>query len=421
MPSKKCKHGKFSCKECRTSDYCEHDRIKSQCKDCGGSNICKHGRQRASCKDCHGSQICEHGLQKGNCVACHGKNICKHNKMKQKCKECNGSSICVHDRMRSVCKECHGGSICKHGNYRTRCKECHGSSICEHGIMKSTCRKCKGSRFCEHGKLKQNCKDCHGSNICEHNVFKAMCKKCHGSRICKHNNVKDRCKECHGVGICQHEKLKQVCSICNGCKHHKLKKFCRECGGNALCKSPWCETIATKKFKYYCLFCFVHLFPDEPIARNYRTKEKIIVDYVTSEFNEYTWITNKKVQDGCSKRRPDLLVDLGDQVVIIEIDENQHIDYDCSCENKRLMELSKDVGHRPIVFIRFNPDGYINNEGTKIKSCWTTNTKGFTIVRKIDEPKWNKRLTQLKEQIKYWCENKTDKTVEVIQICYDEK
>ena len=35
--------------------------------------------------------------------------------------------------------------------------------------------------------------------------------------------------------------------------------------------------------------------------------------------------------------------------------------------NKRLMELSQDVGFRPIVFIRFNQDGY------KITSCWYIN------------------------------------------------
>jgi len=35
--------------------------------------------------------------------------------------------------------------------------------------------------------------------------------------------------------------------------------------------------------------------------------------------------------------------------------------------NNRLMELSQDVGFRPIVFIRFNQDGY------KITSCWYIN------------------------------------------------
>jgi len=72
---------------------------------------------------------------------------------------------------------------------------------------------------------------------------------------------------------------------------------------------------------------------------------------------------------------------LGYQIVIIEVDENQHIDYDCSCENKRIMELSQDLDHRPIVFIRFNPDEYDNKENI-ISSCWGKNTKGICVVKK---------------------------------------
>ena len=73
-------------------------------------------------------------------------------------------------------------------------------------------------------------------------------------------------------------------------------------------------------------------------------------------FWEVHWIADKIVNTDYSKRRPDLLLDLGYQILIVEIDENQHIDYDYSCENKRIMELSQDTGHRPIIFIRFNQD-----------------------------------------------------------------
>ena len=67
-------------------------------------------------------------------------------------------------------------------------------------------------------------------------------------------------------------------------------------------------------------------------------------------------IHDKRVEGGCSKRRPDLLLDLGSHIIIVEIDKNKHNDYDCMCEHKRLMEISMDLSHRPIVFIRFNPD-----------------------------------------------------------------
>jgi hypothetical protein len=208
----------------------------------------------------------------------------------------------------------------------------------------------------------------------------------------------------------------------NTCEHNKILQLCRICDGSDLCVSGFCDTMKNPKYENYCLRCFIHLFPDKPNTRNYKTKEKNVSDFVISSFKDFSWITDKKVQDGCSKRRPDLLLDLGFQIIIIEIDENQHNNYDCSCENKRLMEISKDVGHRPIVFIRFNPDDYINENNENIKSCWKINNKGIIQIQKNKIEEWNNRLEFLKNQIEYWCkeENKTNKMIEVIQLYFDE-
>jgi hypothetical protein len=164
----------------------------------------------------------------------------------------------------------------------------------------------------------------------------------------------------------------------------------------------------------------MNLFPDKPISRNYKTKEYAVVEFVKHTFTDYTWTADKIVNGGCSKRRPDLLLDLGYQIVIIEIDENQHTDYDCSCENKRLMELSQDLGHRPIVFIRFNPDEYDEN-GKMIASCWGLDKKGICSIKKSKKQEWFERLNVLGEQIIYWVNprNKTQKTIEIIQLFYD--
>ena len=86
--------------------------------------------------------------------------------------------------------------------------------------------------------------------------------------------------------------------------------------------------------------------------------------------------------------------------------------------NKRIMELSQDVGHRPIIFIRFNPDSYYNGTD-KIESCWRLDTGGLCTIR--NERVWNERLNVLANQIKYWTDinNSTHKTVEVIELFYD--
>lgn len=202
------------------------------------------------------------------------------------------------------------------------------------------------------------------------------------------------------------------------CSAHKKERMVDV--KNKRCKSDWCFTHVQEKYEGYCLFCFMNLFPDKPVSRNYKTKEYAVVEFVKDRFSSYDWITDRIISGGCSKRRPDLLLDLGYQIIIVEVDENQHIDYDCSCENKRIMQLSQDVGHRPIVFIRFNPDDYVKDH-MNITSCWTHDKRGICVVKKSKKDEWIQRLHELEEQITYWTnpENTTDKTVEIIQLFYD--
>jgi hypothetical protein len=85
------------------------------------------------------------------------------------------------------------------------------------------------------------------------------------------------------------------------------------------------------------------------------------------------------------------------------------------------MELSQDVGHRPIVFIRFNPDDYIDENGKNISSCWGQDGNGICVIKKSKKVEWETRLQQLNYQIQYWsnASHRTNKTVEVVQLFYD--
>ena len=328
---------------------------------------CEHGRQKQYCKECGGSQICEHGKRKSICKLCHG------------------SQICEHGREKSACKQCGGGGICEHEKRKIVCKLCHGSAICEHGIEKSQCRKCGGSSFCEHDKRKSNCKICSGTSFCQHGTQKSICKICVGSQICEHSKRKSRCKICRGT---------------------------------SLCKTPTCETTGIKKYNGYCLPCCIQVCPEIQVSRNYKTKERDVVDRITQTFTGFTWVADKRVQDGCSLRRPDLLLDMGSHIIIVEVDENKHTDYDCSCEHKRLMQISQDLQHRPIVFIRFNPDAYTNQDGALIKSCWRLNKIGVMLIVKNKQTEWEERIDALKQQIQYWIDNPTEKTIEIVELFY---
>lgn len=348
-------------------------------------NKCEHGKQKKYCTTCGGSQICEHGKRKSRCILCHGGSICEHNKNKSRCKQCFGSSFCEHGKRKSICRNCGGSSFCEHDKRKSDCKQCRGISICEHAKRKSVCKECGGSQICEHGREKSACKPCFGSSFCEHDKRKSQCKNCTGSQICEHGKYKSRCKMC---------------------------------GGTSLCKTPICETSGSRKYNGYCLPCCIQVCPEIQVSRNYKTKERDVVDRITQIFTEFTWVADKKVQDGCSLRRPDLLLDMGSHIIIVEIDENKHTDYDCSCEHKRLMQISQDLQHRPIVFIRFNPDAYTNQDGTLIKSCWRLTKQGVMLIVKNKQKEWEERIDVLKQQIQYWMDNQTDKTIEIVELFY---
>ena len=311
---------------------------------------------------------------------------------------------CVHGKNKYSCRECGGKLFCIHGRQKPQCRDCgQGSAICEHNRRKSTCKECIGTSICEHLHLKTTCKECKGLSICEHEKQRSFCKLCKGTSICVHNRQKSYCRDCGN------------CSAL--CEHDKQKQYCRPCGGgSALCNNTWCDTYGNNKYEGFCLPCFVNN-PDnhlKPAMHNYKTKEKAVVDSILESFPQFTWVSDRKVSDGCSRRRPDLLLDMGSHIIIVEVDENAHTGY--SCENMRIMELSQDLNHRPIIFIRFNPDGYTTIDGLKIKSCWKLNKLGIMRICNLDE--WETRIERLKEQIQYCVENNSGKMVDSIELFY---
>ena len=293
--------------------------------------------------------------------------------------------ICIHNRRRFHCVECKGAGICEHLKRKTRCKECGGTDLCQHGGEKENCVPCGGTSICEHGKRRRRCVECFGSAICEHNKNRQNCLECGGNMFCIHDKKKSRCKICDG---------------------------------SDLCKAPHCETRGIKKYNGYCLPCCIHYCPEIQVSRNFKTKENDVVQRVLEKYPDFNWIADKKIQDGCSKRRPDLLLDFGSHVIIVEVDENKHTTYDCSCQNKRLMEISQDIGHKPVVFIRFNPDAYVNQEGKKVTSCWRINGYGVLDISKSKRDEWHTRIDMLLQQLEYWIDNIPHKTVEIVELFY---
>ena len=229
-------------------------------------------------------------------------------------------------------------------------------SKCEHGRRKDRCKECGGSQICEHGRRKDRCKECGGSEICEHDRRKSECKECGGSRICEHSRIRSECKECGGSQICEHNKRKQTCP---------------DCDGKAICKSKntlGCRTIGNRKLNGYCSHCFVNLFPEDPRSLTVRKKSKEI-QVVTHLFSKYTGFKNDKpfyvdFEGGCcaTKRRIDLRKLIGNTMLCIEVDENQHKNYVRQDEHNRYDDLFMDFSGK-YIFIRYNPDKFTDKYG----------------------------------------------------------
>jgi len=89
-----------------------------------------------------------------------------------------------------------------------------------------------------------------------------------------------------------------------------------------------------------------------------RKRKEVVVkeffDYVGLKYDSH----DKTVATECSKRRPDFVFDNGSFVLVVEVDEYQHRIYPCDCEYVRYVEIFQMFGGTPVVFLRYNPDGY---------------------------------------------------------------
>lgn len=90
------------------------------------------------------------------------------------------------------------------------------------------------------------------------------------------------------------------------------------------------------------------------------------------------------------------------------------------CENKRTMGLFQDLGNRPLVLIRFNPDSYKEN-GVKIHGCFHKNSRGLEVLDPAQASQWMARVEALKKAVVDALEYKEDqKDLKTIFLFYND-
>jgi hypothetical protein len=185
---------------------------------------------------------------------------------------------------------------------------------------------------------------------------------------------------------------------CNSCKTLEMINVVDKCHNDK------CIRTGSMKYKYYCTFCFQHLFPTDELSKNIRvkTKENYVKDYLNEIDEEFIhdiplWTGNC---DCSHRRRIDFRKLVGNTLLCIEVDEFQHKRYDKTEEEIRYDDLFMLHGGK-FIFIRFNPDPFTNSLGTK------------------KNPYMKKRMDYLKEEIYIQIERiEQEKNSELLEISY---
>jgi hypothetical protein len=175
------------------------------------------------------------------------------------------------------------------------------------------------------------------------------------------------------------------------------------------CKANFClGTSANPKYKGYCSSCYQNLFPNDPLTLQMysKTKEIAVRDYINLNFEGFQhdkplWTSNCNCTH---RRRIDFRKLIGNTLLCIEVDENQHKNYNEKQEEIRYDDLYM-LHSGKFIFIRFNPDKFKNKHN------------------KIINPMLYTRLPLLKEEIEKQVkriENEDNKELlEIIKLYYD--
>lgn len=234
-----------------------------------------------------------------------------------------------------ICKEKPAGYGLKGTTKSTHCSNCKDSETMEYlGSRTKKCVVCKitVSSYC----LKGTVKPTHCSKCKDPDTMERISGKC--------ITCKDTFASFALIGT-----TKAI--YCAGCTNRDTTEPVFKC-----CSVYGCSLYVFKKASVHklCSQHFVEKFPDSDVLTRIKFKERGVVLELKKMFPELKFVWDKNVSK-CSKKRPDLLVDLGVIILIIDVDEHAHADYDVSCEKSRIIEIVYQFDS-PVYMIRFNTD-----------------------------------------------------------------
>jgi hypothetical protein len=310
----------------------------------------------------------------------------------------------------NFCKECKEDDMINVADKKCFCGRVKPTFNLE-GLRPAYCVQCKTpemidvySNRCECGKSCNACFNYKGlkarycSQCKEDDMVNVIHKKCKcGSAqpsINYEGLVAEYCKKCKEPGMIVVNRRTCIVCLSEQATFNELGKkaeYCRFCKTETMidiadkCKFEHCVRTGSKKYKYYCTHCFANLFPNDPLTSGIRlkSKENQVRDFLNSNYEGF--IHDQPIfTDACDcshKRRIDHRMLIGNTLLCVETDEFQHRRHNnTNYEEVRYEDLYMIHGGK-FIFIRFNPDKYIDKKGKTIE----------TTVKK--------RLERLKEEV----------------------
>ena len=226
----------------------------------------------------------------------------------------------------------------------------------------------------------------------------------------------------------------KMCAGCNkkqpnfGLDRSKPATHCRSCKSedmvgvvcNRMCVSEHCDTRANLEYDRYCTHCFRNLFPLDPRTQNIRakTREIAVRDFLVERYGD-AFVHNQSLFTSCEcdhRRSVDFRRIVGGTMLAVEVDEGQHKGQSYRDDAEaRYNDLAVAFGGK-WVFIRFNPDSYIDARGRRIKGFFDAKgaRRSSEIARRMQA------LAEcIDEQIKRIERDENDELLDEIFLFYD--
>ncbi len=322
------------------------------------------------------------------------------------------------DKKATCCLECKSEGMVNISSKRCKC----GKTQPVFGLVGDTsatcCVKCKTndmidirSKKCECGKaqpvfgmpddkLAKYCVHCKKPEMVNIKARKCECGKAQPFFGIPGDTKANHCVKCKKDGMIDIISVRAPTRTCKGTVELQQQGL----------KCPY-DQRGKKKYDYYCVRCFEQNFPSDPRTLSIRGKneEMKVRDFLAQTYKEVSFIHNKALWTGqadCScRRRIDFRALIGNTLLCIEVDEDQHKYRNKKDEELRYDDLMMLHGGK-FVFVRFNPHSYIATDGKK------------------KNPFMETRLVELKKvidsQLERIVHNQNTGLVEIVKLYYDE-